>query len=358
MGKIGTSTSTEQVNARAATFEFQPQSTQVEIILQVSNFSYNVPGITEPTIIGPTQLVTNYDMRNYVIQDLVLIGLFLGLALFHFVLYFLRRGEMSLLWLGFVGLTATFRTLFINEHFVYPLIPGVSWEWILRIQYTSDVCLFLCVVLYTRSMFSQEMKNWYMQIFYGYALIVSGFILFSSSERISSNTLLLVTFIVFFIFLLIQTTVLAIFRKREGAGLNAFALTVLLFSIIHDTLHYAKIIDSVPIFRYTICLYLFFQAFLVARRYAFTMRQSQELSQNLALINSDLELQVKERTQERINFLTNVAHDIGSPLLSIQSSLMLLRDGSFPPEKQAELLELWSPNRATHARWCKICLIY
>lgn len=340
LGKVGTTANEETPESRAMHYDFRPQSSQIEIVMQVSNFSYSEPGITQPVVLGPASLVEDFQMRNYVIRDLVFIGVFFALAIFHLILYFLRKNEQSLLWLSLIGWTAGFRTFLINEHFVHPMFPAFTWEWVLRSEFVMDVGLFLCIVMYTKVMYSNEMKSWYMRVFYVYVALFACFILFVPTIQFTSNFLAQYILVTFFLILLIHITAVAVIRKREGAWFNVITLGLTVIGVLNDIVYYAGLVETVPIFAITICLYLMAQASIVARRYAFTMRQSQELSHHLATINADLEQQVKQRTQERINFLTNIAHDIGAPLLSVQSALMLLRDGSFSPDKQAQLLDM------------------
>jgi signal transduction histidine kinase len=146
----------------------------------------------------------------------------------------------------------------------------------------------------------------------------------------------------------------AVVRTREGAFLNMFGLMFVCVAIVHDYYLYVKRIDSVQIVPYGLLIILLVQAQIISYRYARFQQRSMQLAHELQQANRHLEEKVAERTRElhasnvrltdlanqRSRLMANIAHDMGSPLSGVQSSLHLLGENTLNPQIQHDLFAL------------------
>jgi hypothetical protein len=97
---------------------------QLDIIVQVSNYSFRESGIFGDVRIDQPYAMMMHVFNHYVLQDLLLIGVFVVVGLYHLMIYLLHRRDSELLWLAGVCLTVSLRALILNKLLIYSIVPG------------------------------------------------------------------------------------------------------------------------------------------------------------------------------------------------------------------------------------------
>lgn len=127
-------------------------------------------------------------------------------------------------------------------------------------------------------------------------------------------------------------------QNREGAWLKLGSILLIIIAIIHDYYLYTNRFQSVQMMPYAILTALLTQAMIISYRYTRFQQRNAQLALDLQDTNRNLEEKVIARTDDlntsntklvaltnqRSLLMTNIAHDMGSPMIGVQSSLHLL----------------------------------
>jgi len=142
-------------------------------------------------------------------------------------------------------------------------------------------------------------------------------------------------------------------RHREGIRINLVSILFNIVAIMHDLYLYTTRVQSVQLVPYAILMTLLTQALIISSRYTRFSQQNTQLTKELQDINYHLEETVSARTDElnasnlklvaltnqRSHLMINIAHDMGSPIVGVQSSLHMLKTEALNAQ---EILDLYN----------------
>jgi signal transduction histidine kinase len=154
----------------------------------------------------------------------------------------------------------------------------------------------------------------------------------------------------------------AVRYSRDGAVLALIGCGVLALSVLVDILYYNNVTSNGNVVPVGIIVSIFTTALIISIRMAKTYREAEVLSRRMQEMNAGLERKVRERTLdleesnqhlERVNgdlarleksrrqLLSNISHDLGTPITLIQGYVEALLDGIVErPEQQQKYLRL------------------
>jgi len=133
------------------------------------------------------------------------------------------------------------------------------------------------------------------------------------------------------IYILIKATL----HKQEGALLFIIAFIIFFMTIINDILYMENILHLGIFVPLGVFIFIFFQAFVLSRRFSRAITKIETMSVELQELNINLEKKVKDRTVllenakeeieqvslQRTQFFVNIAHEIKTPLTLIKNYL-------------------------------------
>jgi signal transduction histidine kinase len=347
LGTVGTSLEEEHPKSHINLVFFQPKQTAVEIVVQVSNYSFREGGMNREIVYGDTDALIPGILKE-LLYDIFVIGGFLMIGIYHLIMCGMRKRDLPSLFVGLVALAVSMRTLFINGYLSTELLHIGSWEWLTRLEYLSEIFAFVTLVLLMKSLYPQEVQKLMLQL----AVIVSaGLLLFIclTPARIYTESMMLQTVLkgIFLLYFIIYVGIKAYVRKREGALIHLVALILIGCALVNDTLYYLRMVKTVELFSYSIVPFIMAQAIIVSHRYVRLSRRNDVLVEELGEANRLLEHKVTERTQSlheankrRTKMLSNIAHDLGTPLVGIQTCLHLLARGKLAPDNPVMTTQL------------------
>lgn len=345
LGKVGTSRAEEVPELRQHLIRFTPGDDEVEIVMQVSNFSFREGGIVSEILHGAEDAV----MRELLASNFLNMaetGAALLFGAYHLVLYHRRRSDAALLLIGLIGLFYGARTFLITEFAVHQFFPGLSWEMVIRMEYLLEAGLAILVGLFLRYMFPADIHP--VRFFVYIALAFSGLVFVAVAPTEMFTTLIHAAITVALLMaLLIEISIRVKLRKLEDANLYLAGASLMVLGIINDTLNYTLMIDTFFMFRYAFILFMLFQAIIVSNRYHRVHERNAQLMKEMVILNSTLEEKIGERTEElraknaelerlqqaRSRMLANIAHEIGTPLAGVKTYLQVLREDRIPVDK-------------------------
>ncbi|MBT4036005.1 MAG: sensor histidine kinase [Candidatus Marinimicrobia bacterium] len=352
---------------------FMAYSDTLELVIHTSNHRFRNGGLGRPIIFGHIETVQGH-LRNLLNRDLFLIGLYIALALYHLGIFILRPTDRYSLWLFVIFLLWAFKPMFSVNYVAFLLFEPPSWHIQMKLEYLSLFLVVPITVLYFIYRYKAYTYRYVDRIIWG---ILAVFCI----SLLSSNTYFISKFAQTFIYLVIPISfipLMAIWQAARDGKMDAkiiLAGTLILFvAVINDVLFTLDIISTTFMAPNALLLFMFGQAFLVAKEYsdAFNALETevvlraeaeeqlrdnqQHLEQivgqrtsELAETNQQLELENREKEKRELvlnelletknRFFSIIAHDLRGPLSSAASLTEVLAEN---PERftQSEIEEI------------------
>jgi two-component system, sensor histidine kinase ChiS len=307
---------------------FQPIDLEFEIIVQVSNYLYDRGGMWYALDLGTESQVTQL-RENNLSMSLMLLGVFFFMGLYHLAIFMLRPKEKITLFFAIGCFIGVLRLFVVDEIYVLNLFPHTSVELITGIIYFTYYGGVAVLTLYLRELFPQEISKVGTMI----AIGVSGlFILTTFVFPLRIYTYLIRYYHFFFMALglyLIYAVSLALWRKRDGSGLQFFGISIFVLTIFHDIFfnlfYISEIINHANTIHFLekqivllgLFVLVFVQAVILARRFTKAFQTVENLSERLLSL---------DRLKDE--FLVNTSHELKTPLHGIINLSQSMIEGS------------------------------
>ncbi len=299
MGKVGTNRQTyiPRMLPHYVTFT---NTSPLEIVMHVANFYDNKGGMYNSIEIGLWDTIAAKRNTNIAL-DIFIIGALVIMALYHLALFTLQRREWGLVYFSFLALMLAFRTL-TNHECIFPVyIHEFSWRTQVRIDFILVNLITLFVVAFMRTVFTNRLyRNILLSSIWFYCLLIAIDLFFP--EEIYFHTQIV------FIFYTVPIGFFILFALMKNMFSNTEALLLFLgFSIFFLTalndIFYA--IQKFNVFEIYLTpfgqlAFVFFQAFVLSRRFSIAYQTSEKLKQNL---EKEVEKQTLELLTEKNKLL-------------------------------------------------------
>jgi signal transduction histidine kinase len=345
LGTVGTSREEETPRLQRNLIRFSPTGEEVEIVMQVSNFSFREGGIISEIRYGDSVSVMRY-MMIQVFFTLIGIGGTLLFGGYHLILYYLRKVDLAWLYIGLISVFYSVRTFLIAEYVVSIFFPELSWEAVIKAEYLVEIGMALLVGKFLRYMFPSDVSAPLYRIFVAAAVAALVYIAITPTHIFTTliHALIVVGLLAAVI---LEITVKVQVRHHEDANLYLAGVLLLLIAIINDTLNYTLTIETFYMLKYAFVMFIIIQAIIASNRYHRIYENNARLTKELMILNSTLEERIEERTEElklknveleelqkeRTRMLANIAHDIGTPLAGVRTYLQIMKDGKIRIDK-------------------------
>ncbi len=300
----------------------------LDIVIQVSNFSYFIGGVTSAPKLGTADNIFLSLSTAKAVHN-TLTGCLVAMFLYHLILFFLYSRGLSYLYLAGICLIVALRSMVINggTYFLPELFPGVDMEYWKKIEFFSVYMSVMLFPLYIQSLFKAEASQ----------KIVSTFVLISLPLMISViifpqpiyGKLLNICHLALLIEFAFAGVVIykAWKNKKPEAPIILFGVVSAFPPIFFEILNNSRFINAFGHLDFLvetgILIFLLFQSYLLARVNA-------NAHHRLELLYVDLEKIVYDRTKEltdanhlKDRLLSIISHDIKGPLNSLKGLLTI-----------------------------------
>jgi PAS domain S-box-containing protein len=274
--------------------DFISETNIVEIILQVSNFHHRLGGPWEVIQLGREKEIRKIHERSLVF-DLFLCGSILIISLYQLCLFFLRKNDRSPLYFGIFCFLIALRLLATGERYLIHLFSGINWELLVKIEYLAFYLAVPFFATFGHSIFHREFSKRVLRIIQFLGIIFSCIVLLTPakiySHTVQPYQIITVMSSIYGIYVLI----LALIRKREGAILFSLGFIVLFLTVVNDIL-YSRMITQIGYFvPLGLFIFIFFQAFLLSRRFSMAFNTVEKQSEELKETNKAYRQEINER---------------------------------------------------------------
>ncbi len=312
-GVVGKTAATTRPQWLPQVAAFPVEQSQLDIILQISNFHHRKGGAGQIIQLGTEKQIRENNKKSSE-YELFLFGSLFIMGLYHMILFVLRRKDRSPHYFGICCFLMSLRVLVTGEHFLGFYFPGIDWELVLQLNYLSFGLTPPVFVTFTHILFSKEVPKWFVRILQLCGAVFAGIILFTPARIFTFALLPYQIVILVAAIYFLYAIILAAARRREGAVIFVLCFLVLLLAMTNDILHNNKIIQTDYFGPLGIFFFILAQSTLIAQRFSKAFQEVEALSE-------ELEQRVATRTEQLSisnEQLTQVNHDLEQEIIEHQ----------------------------------------
>ncbi|MXV16014.1 ATP-binding protein [Hufsiella ginkgonis] len=309
----------------------EPGTDTLDLVLQIANFVHSSGGINKPLTIGQTDAVDLLRRQGEAI-DLLLTGcLFMG-GLFFLGLYLLGNRDKAILLFSLYSMVYSYRIVGVDNYVLHSLLPGLSWQIAVRLEYITLFTGIGLFGLYTRHLYPEDINK----------LIVKGMLVICVTFSLATLLLapvyftrLINPFLLFTLFCLVYIPYVytQAYKRRRPGAIYSLISTVALMSIFAISLfHYWGFIPALQLLSFLCYVSFFFlQSLVLSHRVSFTLKKARA--------------QAEQGLTAKSEFLSTMSHEIRTPLNSVIGMSHLLLKNDPRPDQVAQLdVMLFSAN--------------
>jgi len=332
-----------------------------DITLQVSNFDLQRGGIRGVPLLGTEQQLQSGYTRE-ITGQLFLIGCTFMMGLYHLGVFALRRRERSMLYFGLFCLLVGIRAFFTGGYLLHSLFSDMGWLAALKLEYLGSCFGMMFGFWFVHAIYPRELPHVFVRLGTAFTLLVGAVVVSTPAYVFTSLDPLLQGFTVLSLLGVMYAVGRAVRKKREGAAFTAIGVSLYAVTIIGGILHHNEWLQTGDMSSTGLLLVIFIHSLLICFKFMKTYATQEEMSEQLRELNSGLEAKIQERTivleqynlslmkmneelarmeMSRKHLLTNISHDLGTPMTLIQGYVEALMDGVVEdPGQQRKYLQI------------------
>lgn len=257
---------------------FAPNERLIVLDIEMSNFHHARGGLWNSVDIGTFDAIESEYSTN-AFREILLCGALLVLALYHLVFYILRRTEKAALYFAIFCILLGLRASVTGEVTLSSFVE-LPYQVIIRLQYLTYFLAAPAFMFFIREIFPNEIKLRVVQAVLLVALGFSSLCFFSAnlfSGLVNYYHLIVLVVVIYSL----TCIIIAKFKKRQNASLFLISFLVFFATIAHDILQNMFFNTGVYLSSYGLMMFSFFQAIVLARRFAGAITSNEQLAENL-----------------------------------------------------------------------------
>lgn len=334
--------------------DFEPRTATTSLKLVVSNFDHRKGGLRTAILLGESEQIHRTD-RNEISMRFIIIGCLIMIGFYHVGFYLLRRRDMKNLLFSLLCFFVVLRMGVMGDSFLIQWFPSLSWSGAIRMEYILFVLSGWAGYGYFHKMFPREIKRQGFTLFSVSAILLVLSIVVLPPLTFSSLIIVYQIYVLLIGFTILIGLVLARIRRLEGATLEMIGVAGFLFAIVNDMMFYNGIWGIRDLVPYGLLFLILMNSFIIFRRFAHTYERAELLTEQFKDWNNTLEKKIEERTEElhasyrtledaklelermelsRRLLVSNISHDLRTPITLLQGYLEALRDDVITEEQQ------------------------
>ncbi|WP_152394986.1 ATP-binding protein [Paenibacillus guangzhouensis] len=350
-GVVGPNTKSSVPANYAKMASFQPHESELEFVIQVSSFVQRKAGIWERIEFGDPEVIMS-SREASVAYEVFLAGTLLVFGSYHILLYLQRSKNKAPLFFGLTCLAIGLRTLLLGQSLLISFFPQLPWEFAVKLEYLTaygGVIFFTC---YIQNQFKKFLNRWAATLIIGIHVALGLLVMFTPA-------LLFTQTLPYYLFVFIAVTIywlylsgMAVGRGVQGSKMHLATILIIVPCVISELLYYKTTFGFADILSLGMFIGLILQGILLAHQFSRSFEQSERLSEELSEWNQTLATKIRRRTleleqsnaellqankslsqmeQSRRHLLSNISHELGTPMTSIQGYVKAMMDGVVPP---------------------------
>lgn len=278
-GQVGTSKADEVPAWQPRVWSFAAEG-DIHLVLHVSNFHHRLGGVWKGMHFGKQGDLQDRQNRSIAIE-LFLSGSLLMIAIYHMLIFFLRRDERGFLLLGVLCLLMALRGVVTGERFLMTMMPHLPWHWLVRFDYLTIPLALVATHWY----FMLVYRPYYHRFaFYALLVIMVPCVLAESllepmvfSHLISVHSASIALWSSYALFV----NVLAFRHKLPGAGVLLIGWVIAIATFLNDIVYIHAEAHTGYLFAAGLYAFVLTQSYYLAMRYARAFTLSEVLARRM-----------------------------------------------------------------------------
>lgn len=346
-----------------ATVYFTADNTRTELELIVANYDHRHGGIRTAIILGNADQVQRLQTRQEA-QELIILGCLIMIGFYHLGLYILRRKEVANIMFAMLCLFVGMRMGLIGEGFIVQWLEFLNWNTATCLEYIAFVMSGWAGFAYFQAMYPREIKRMWFKVSTVVAAVLIVVVLVFQPLHFTSWIIAFQSYIILFSLKVLAGLIVSAHRRREGAWLALIGFAGLVLTIVNDMLFYNGWFTSVDLVPFGLLFLIVMNSFIISLRFSVTYEKAENMSAELIELNNTLEERIAERTEElqrsyatladaktelervehsRAQLVSNISHDLRTPITLLKGYLEALRDNVISePAQRDKTIKLMS----------------
>lgn len=375
LGQVGTKRDAIVPDVAPRTYFIPTQPDGMEIVIQAANAEYRQGGLREPIELGMPEQIYGTHQRKLAL-DLMLFGSLFMMAVYHLLLYAVRRKDRSTLYFGAFCLFVAVRTTLVGELFFDNLFPELPWALRLRFEYVTTFVGLPIFALFMRELYPREMSRLAIRLMLASSSVYM-IVMFVAPPSVFTRTIPSYHVVILLgVVYLISVFVRAVRHGRHGALLSSIGGLVYAVSVVNDILYSDEFIRTGSYSPLGLIVFVLLHSTVLSMKFTRALASEQSMTQQLALqakevrmlndrlqeLNRGLEEGIARRTKQlkqsneslarkaaefvrmdasRRQLLSDISHELRTPMTSIRGYVEAILDKVFvSPEEQRHYLKL------------------
>ena len=273
---------------------FKSDTTQLEFIIQISNYHHYLGGFQHSPLIGlQSKMLKNEHIK--ILINSFLLGSILIMFLYHLLLFVIHRKNYSALYFAIFCLMIFIRVFVAGNHYEVFFFE-LNWNIVIFLELFSFIMAVPIFLLYFNSLFKNILHYNILKIVIFLALVQLIVISVTPPRVYLQYIQLFEIFILLSIILITIMTVVAVINRTEYIGVFLIGFIILSSLAANDILTQNGLIKSVYSIHFGLFAFIFTQAFLLSKKFSKAFIKNEELTHELLNVNTNLEEIVSVRT--------------------------------------------------------------
>lgn len=320
IGKVGTSKKEYRPVFFPTTTILSEDTTSLEIVIQISNYSHQKAQLSDYPIIGRADIITKIEKRKLVYEAILLGSLIMG-GLLYLGLYFLGNKDRSMLSFSLFCFSFVIYTANTSLYIIRSLFYDASWSLLLTLEYTSLFLSILFFASFVHHIFPKDSFLWAKKIIQGYSWVLIAIAILFPPIIFTQSLVFFFPFLFIGVLYLLYVFLVALYKRREGAGFAMLSMFCMVFGAVIILLDYLNIILPQPTLLFFANIgFFFFQTLILSFRFAKSIRSAAAKAQL--------------GTQSKAGFLATMSHEIRTPMNGVLGMTTLLSQSTLNPEQR------------------------
>ncbi len=339
---------------------YTPVNDTLQITVLVSNYQHRRGGFWKAMRIGHPEKLTRFE-NHYELISIISLGVLLSFSLFFFFFFIFFREDKTLLFFS-MALAGILLRLMCTDTYTVLLFSDISWEWMIRFEYSGSFIALLFGMWYLYSLYPAKILYQLTRLNTFISVISLLVILFFRVEIFSYSMLYFqpaaMAFLLYYLYASGRNSI----RGNKTDIIYFSGLVILLVALVNDILlaNSETAIFYKYISHFAVQVFVFLQSIMFIRKWILAYKEKERLTGEIKYININLEKLVEERTgevktrnkeiskqnikiasqnkklQEALDFKNRVfsiiAHDLRSPVANLIQITEFLKEDSLESE--------------------------
>lgn len=351
-GKPGTNV-TETIPGTRPLTAILPAGRDMEIFLRVANYHHRKGGIFKKIHFG-TATAIEREIESKRVLDALLTGILTIMALYHFVIFALRRRNRAALLFALICMAIMGRTITTGEKLMLVMWPAAPFGLYTMLEYLSYFWSIPCAIQFFHELYPRYISRWVHRIFHILAALFSATVLVTPLSFYSHTSYIYMPVMLAAVLIVSWLLVRVTWHREQNAAALTVGVFVLALTVLNDSLNTLEILRTGYVVQFGFLGIVLIYASALAARFSGALDNSEAAGLKLQVANETLESRVAERTVElehakeiaedanrlKDNFIALVSHDLRSPLSGLLGVLQTVRMAKIDEEKRARMLGL------------------